>query len=344
MRVSEVVMPKAASDPNRTTVPFEQEERALDVMSDVLGLLRLRGQVFCRTELSAPWGLSFTAEQAQFHVLEQGSCFLQTVDSKEAVGLSAGDLVILPHGRGHRLFDAPESRVVPIKSVVDPQRERPLGPIQFGGGGAQTHLLCGRFRFDARLAASILSGLPPVIHVTGSHGRPVEWLELTIQFLRAEAHSTAPGSSIAMSRLVDLLFVEAIRHWLATSESRPLGWIGALRDPRIGAALVRMHAQPERGWDVETLASEAAMSRSSFAQHFVTLVGEPPSKYLTRWRVYLAARLLQVPGATISQVAERVGYDSEAAFSRVFKRYMRVGPAAFREESIGSLPRRRLSA
>jgi len=324
---------------------LSQEERALDVLSDVLGLLRLRGQVYCRTRLTAPWGLSFTAEQAQFHVVERGACLLQPDASRELIALSDGDLVLLPHGRGHRLLSAPDSRAVPIRVAVGAQREGPLTPITHGGGGARTELVCGRFGFDLRLAGSILAGLPPVLHVRGSHGRPVEWLELIVRFLRAEARSATPGRSVALARLVDLLFLEAIRHWLATSDARPTGWMGALRDPRIGAALVRMHAEPARDWDMESLAAEVGMSRSSFAQHFVDLVGEPPSKYLTRWRMYLAARLLRVPGTTVAQVADRVGYDSEAAFSRVFKRYMRVAPAAFRDEAAGQPPRkRRLSA
>jgi AraC-like DNA-binding protein len=134
-----------------------------------------------------------------------------------------------------------------------------------------------------------------------------------------------------MSRLVDLLFVQTLRHWLTTSQEQPVGWLGALRDPRVGAALALLHENPETAWDVETLASKVGMSRSSFATRFVELVGEPPSKYLTRWRVHLAARLLRAPGATIAQTAERVGYDSEAAFSRAFKRYMRSAPAAFRD-------------
>ena len=324
---------------------FGQEEQALDVLSDVLGLLRLRGQVYCRTHLTAPWGLSFTAEQAQFHVVERGSFLLQPEGSSETLTISEGDLVLLPHGRGHRLLSAPDSKAVPIKVAVAGQRESPLTPITYGGGGAPTDLVCGRFGFDLRLAGSILAGLPPVLRVPGSRGRPLEWLELIVRFLRVEARSATPGRNVALARLVDLLFVEAIRHWLATSDARPTGWMGALRDPRIGVALVRMHAEPQRDWDMESLAAEVGMSRSSFAQHFGDLVGEPPSKYLTRWRMYLAARLLRVPGTTVGQVANRVGYDSEAAFSRVFKRYMRVAPAAFRDEASAQPSRkRRLSA
>ncbi len=204
--------------------------------------------------------------------------------------------------------------------------------------GRRPPFLCGRYHFDAGFASSVLAGLPPLIHVPGAGGRPIEWLDLTIRFLASEAHSSAPGRGIALSRLMDLLFVEAIRYWLVTSEEQRRGWVGALKDPRIGAALVRIHEQPGRAWDVEALAAEVAMSRSSFAQRFVELVGEPPSKYLTRWRIQGAARLLLAPGMTIAQAAKQVGYDSEAAVSRVFKRYIHVSPAAFRKKKWRSPP------
>ena len=313
------------------------DERALDVLSDIVGLLRLRGEVLCQSELSAPWGLAFSPSEVHFHVIERGRCFLQVGSSGQPLEIAGGDLVVLPHGRGHRLFDVVGSRTVPIMSVLKADRPRPTGFLRFGGGGAKTQILCGRFQFDTRLAKSALLGLPPVLHLKNSSGRAPEWLELTMRFLVAEARSTAPGRQIAMSRLVDLLFIQTIRYWLSANDFQPLGWIGALRDPRIGSALTLIHANPERPWDVRTLAAEIGMSRSSFAQRFVELVGEPPRKYLTRLRVHLAARLLQVPGATILNTAAQVGYESEAAFSRVFKRYMRMAPAAFRARKVRRL-------
>jgi AraC-like DNA-binding protein len=312
-------------------------EGALDVLSDIVGLLRLRGEVLCRSELSAPWGLGFAPSEVHFHVIERGRCFLQVGSSGALLEVAGGDLVVLPHGKGHRLFDVVGSRTVPIMSVLKTDRRRPTGFLRFGGGGAKTHILCGRFQFDTRLAKSALSGLPPVLHLRNTSGRAPEWLELTMRFLVAEARSTAPGREVAMSRLVDLLFIQTIRYWLTANDIQPAGWIGALRDPRIGAALTLIHAHPERPWDVRTLAAEIGMSRSSFAQRFVELVGEPPRKYLTRWRVHLAARFLQTPGATIVDTAAHVGYESEAAFSRVFKRYMLMAPGAFRADKVRRL-------
>jgi AraC-like DNA-binding protein len=329
-------MPKSPKPNEQPTQRAQVEARALDVLSDVLGMLRLRGEVMCRNEFSAPFGVSYDSDQAHFHVIERGTCLVRYGEN-ETLKVSGGDLLVLPHGRGHALLDAAGSRVVSLKSILDPRRKRPTGVLRFGGGGAQTDVICGHFRFDTRLRASMLAGLPPILHVRGTNGRPPEWLELTVRYLAAETRSTEPGRELAMSRLVDLLFVQTLRHWLVNSPTQPLGWLGALRDPRVGAALTLVHTSPERPWDVASLAAEVGMSRSSFATRFVELVGEPPSKYLTRWRVHVASRLLRTPGPTIAQTAERVGYDSEAAFSRMFKRYVRIAPAAFREEHMDSL-------
>jgi AraC-like DNA-binding protein len=316
--------------PARRAARVELEERPLDLLSDVLGVLRLRGEVLCRSELSAPWGLGFEAGDAHFHLVERGSCLLERTSSSETLQLSAGDLVVLPHGHGHRLLHARGSKAVPIESLFESEAKRTVSLLRFGGGGVETDIVCGRFYFEAPLSASTLSGLPPVLHVPAVRGGPPEWLALTMRFLAAEARNVAPGRELSMSRLVDLLFIQTIRHWLAENGQLPVGWASALREPRIGAALTLIHRSPERAWDVEALASAAGMSRSSFAQRFVELVGESPRKYLARWRVQLAAQLLRTPGLTISQTAGRVGYASEAAFSRVFKRYMKLSPAQFR--------------
>jgi AraC-like DNA-binding protein len=327
MLVSPIVMAKS---PKRQPPTTEVETGALDVVSDVLGLLRLRGEVLCWSELSAPWGLSFAPDDALFfHIVERGSCLLQVASSDEPLRVSSGDLIVLPAGCGHRLVDSSSARAVPVMSLVDPGAPLP-GHLVYGGGGAETRILCGRFRTDQPLRAPKLPGLPAVFHVRGTGGKQLEWLELAVRLLTTEAQSSAPGQHVALSRLVDFLLVQTIRYWLALRSDPSFGWLGALRDPRIGEALRLMHASPGRRWSVDGLAAEVGMSRSSFGQTFVDLVGEAPAKYLTRWRVHLGARLLQTPGATVAQIADRVGYESAAAFSRVFKRHMQMAPAAFR--------------
>jgi len=305
---------------------------ALDVLSDALGFLRLRGEVLCWSDLSAPWALGFDPDDALFfHIVEHGQCLVH-LPATGWTQLASGDLVVLPAARGHVLASSEASRVVPVMSLVAGEVRLP-GRLRHGGGGARTRVLCGRFRFDGRLAAGLLDGFPPVLVVRGSGGHAPEWLRLTTRLLAAEGRNEAPGRSTALSHLVDLLFVLAVRHWLSTETDLPPGWVSALRDPRIAVALSRIHAAPAENWSVPSLARAAGMSRSSFADRFVALLGEPPNRYLTRWRVHLATRLLRSPGASTAQVASRVGYESEAAFARAFRRVLGVTPGAFRRES-----------
>jgi AraC-like DNA-binding protein len=306
---------------------------ALDVLSDALGFLRLRGEVLCWSDLSAPWALGFEPDDTLFfHIVEHGQCLVH-LPGTGWTRVSSGDLVVLPAERGHVLASSEASRVVPVMSLVSAKVRLP-GRLRHGGGGARTRVLCGRFRFDGRLAAGVLNGFPPVLVVRGSGGRPPRWLRLTTRLLAAEGRSEAPGRSTALSHLVDLLFVLTIRHWLSTEADLPPGWISALRDPRIAVTLARIHAAPAKRWDVPSLARVAGMSRSSFADKFVALLGEPPNRYLTRWRVHLATRLLRSPGTSVAEVASRVGYESEAAFSRAFRRVLGVTPGVFRREGL----------
>jgi AraC-like DNA-binding protein len=238
-------------------------------------------------------------------------------------------MVVLPEGKGHRVASSRDAKVVPIGEIVDPAGR--IGErLRYGGSGATTHLLCGRFRFDEVLRRGSLPGLPDVLHLRGQEPKPPEWLGLTLRLLAAEARNEAPGRDLALSRLVDLLFVQTLRYWLAQDRDAPLAWIGAARDARIAAAITLIHRNPEQSWDVATLASKTGMSRSKFAERFVKLVGEPPTRYLTRWRMHLAARLLRGSHATLREIASQVGYESEAAFNRTFKRYMGASPGAFR--------------
>ena len=314
---------------------------ALDVLSDALGFLRLRGEVLCWSDLSAPWALGFEPDDTLFfHIVEHGQCLVH-LPGTGWTRVSSGDLVVLPAAQGHVLASSEASRVVPVMSLVAAEVRLP-GRLRYGGGGAKTRVLCGRFRFDGRLAAGLLDAFPSVLVVRGSGGRAPEWLRLIARLLAAEGRSEAPGRSTALSHLVDLLFVLAVRHWLSTETELPPGWISALRDPRIAVALSRFHALPAAPWSVPSLARAVGMSRTSFANRFVALLGEPPNRYLTRWRVHLATRLLRSPGTSTAQVASRVGYESEAAFARAFKRVLGVTPGAFRREdqSPASVPRR----
>ncbi len=240
--------------------------------------------------------------------------------------------MVLPHGRGHQLADSQGRRAVPLERLLAGNRSGRCAVLHHGGGGPETLLICGAFRFRQRHGHPLLSLLPEAIHLRGDGGRAPEWLDATLKFLASEARSARPGRETLVSRLTDVLFVQVVRAWLAEQPQGRGGWLGALRDPRIGAALAAMHEHPERPWTVGTLAALAGSSRSPFAGRFAALVGEPPLAYLTGWRMQVAARLLLSGRSSIGEVASRVGYASEPAFSKAFKRAMGVAPGAYRRQ------------
>jgi AraC-like DNA-binding protein len=313
--------PKASRRGPTATMPA-------DLLSDVLGLLALQGEVFCRTELSAPWGLRLVRQSAHFHMIERGAVWFEIESTQHGFEAVAGDLVVLPHGNGHCMMDRAGRTAVPLEQLLPKAVSASL--LRHGGGGVVTDVICGTFHIGGLVAESMLAVLPTVIHMPGAHIQHFAWLDPLLRQLAEESQSDAPGSRFASSRLVDLLLVLVVRYWLAQHPEQRGGLLAAQRDPRIAAALALLHNGPQRSWDVQGLATAVGMSRSSFTERFTTLVGEPPLKYLTRWRVNLAARLLASPTISVAEVAERVGYDSEAAFSRAFKRHLGSAPTVYR--------------
>lgn len=308
-----------------------------DVFTDVLSSLRLRGRLFCRTELTGPWALTVPAgDLAHFHVIETGRCQIRFDDEEETLELAAGDLVVLPHGRGYSLADGarvPSIRLTDLLGKDLPDGSQNSGAaslLRHGGGGPEARMICGAFLFEGSEGHPLLSLLPPVVHVPAEAGRQGGWLEMTLRLLSHEAGHPRPGTETLITRLIDILFVQVVRAWLESLPEGRGGWLGALRDRQIGAALGCIHREPQRAWSVASLASAALMSRSAFAARFTALVGEPPLSYLTRWRMHLAADLLRGKGLSLSEVANRIGYESEAAFSRAFKRRLGASPGAFR--------------
>lgn len=302
-----------------------------DVLTDVLTSIRLQGKIFCYSELSAPWSLALPSGPfAHFHVIERGGGWIKLQGSKAAaIPLGAGDLVILSHGDSHELSDRLETLSAPRnKFRIKDEPGRHL--LRHGGGGAETLLICGSFQFADAVANPLLSLLPPLIHIRGYRNRAGEWLELTVKLLAYEARHVHPGSETVITRLADIIFVQAVRAWIEDQPEDQGGWLGALRDRQIGSALGLVHREPERDWTVSSLAAAVGMSRSPFATRFTALVGEPPLTYLTRWRMHLAASLLQSGQLTIRDVAERAGYESEAAFSKAFKRRVGLAPRTYR--------------
>jgi len=303
--------------------------RISDPLSDVLGTLHLRGSLFMRTEAASPWAIAFPRGEGHFHVVERGDVVASVRGAKRPVVAVAGDLLVFPHGEGHVIADKAGRKGIDLEHVVAKGWDADARLLRVGGGSADTRMICGVFTLDRSGRASLLSALPPVLHVQGRSGRPSDHVDLVVQLFVAEAHGTSPGSALSAARLIDLLLVHAIRDWLSQQPPHVGGWLGAMRDPHVGAALAQLHDRPAYAWTVEELAGRVGLSRSPLAARFTRLVGEPPLRYLTRWRMHLAAQMLK-EGVSVREAAERVGYGSEAAFSRMFKRRMGRAPVKFR--------------
>jgi AraC-like DNA-binding protein len=302
----------------------------VDVLTDVLQSLRLRSSVYCRSELGAPWGLHFLPMPgAVFHCLQHGQGILRVEGDDRWLPLTAGDVVVLPRGEGHLILDAPGSPIF-----------RDLRLDQWGecalmrwSESPSASLLCGAFEIEHDAQHPLFNFLPRVLCIGGRDGRPHPALAAVLSVMAAEAEAGQPGREIALRRLADVLFIQIIRYWIETQGKEARGWLGALRDTQIGQALAAIHGHPARAWTVETLAAEAALSRSAFAARFTALVGEPPLQYLTRWRMRTAAGLLQNRRLALAEIAQRVGYESEVAFSKAFKRELGITPGAHRRPS-----------
>lgn len=307
--------------------PYEEPES--DVLADVLETMRLTNLIHGRLELGAPWGLRLAADgTARFYVVARGSGLLE-VEGQQAIALSAGDVALLPQGGAHVFRDAPGSPVIDL-SLGKCRRHAATGEARrLGGDGPETIVVAGAFRFLSGQQTTLLEGLPAVIHLTAKDPASAPWLPGVVQLLVAESVARRPGGSIVVSRLADVLFVHALR---AEQGANGDGLRG-LQDPHVGAAFRLIHGRPGEAWTVETLAKAAGLSRSAFAARFTGLVGEPPLQYLTRWRMKRAAQELREQNASVAEVAERVGYLSEAAFNKAFKRWEGTTPAAFRRAS-----------
>jgi AraC-like DNA-binding protein len=305
----------------------------VDILSDVLNTLRLRSAVYCRVELRGPWSLAFAQVAcASFHVIEQGGCWLQQGDEDKPLWLERGDLVLLSQGCAHQI--ASDLQIEPVVTIR--LGEGASGECRcdaYGLGGEPTTLICGTFDLAERNTHPLLSLMPPLLLIRSSSGGGLEWLDPTLRFFAAEALRQGPGSQTMLRRLADMLFIQVVRAWIEDPTQAAAGWIGALRDKQIGQAIGLIHNRPNNSWKVADLASAVSMSRSAFSSRFSELVGESPIQYLTRWRMQTAARLLSEERLPLMEVASQVGYDSEAAFSKAFKRIIGVSPSAYRRSA-----------
>ena len=303
----------------------------VDPLGEALHVLRMSGSFYSRCELTAPWALALPAIPGtlMLHVVTAGRSWLE-VKGIEPRLLQPGDLALVPHGEGHRLASAPGVLGPGLWEVAREYESERYEIIRHGGGGAATRLICATVRFDHPAAHHLVGLLPRVIGVEAADSPHAEWLQSTLRLMAAEARELRPGGETVVTRLADVLVIQAIRAWLEHDPAAQTGWLGALRDQQVGRALALIHRDPARAWTVADLAGEVAMSRSAFAARFAGLVGEPPMHYLARWRMRVAETWLREQEGTLGELAGRLGYRSEAAFSRAFKRFVGVSPGAVR--------------
>jgi AraC-like DNA-binding protein len=314
----------------------------MDALSETLRVVRLVGAIFLQGKFTAPWCyqspradaaaplLEPGAEQVViFHLITEGECFVEMPDA-EPLRLVAGDAVVFPHGDAHRM--ASQAGLPPAQggaslSSILARRQRQLA---YGGGGATTRLVCGYLACDARLAHMLLAGLPPVLRVNVRGSTAGLWLESSVRYALAEARSPRPGGAGVLAKLAEVLFIEVLRLYIHEQSHGRIGWLAAVGDRIVGAALNAMHKRPAHAWTLEELAREACTSRSVLAERFQQLVGSPPMQYLTQWRMTLAANLLSASNAPLTRIAEEVGYQTDTAFSRAFRREYGEPPATWR--------------
>jgi len=299
----------------------------MDPLDDVFAAMRVRSALYARLEARTPWGVSLAGgESARFGLVVRGSCLLEVPGVAQPVALAAGDCYVLAHGTPYVLRDHPDTPAVSCASVV---RDRIGGVVELGGTGTAASVICGWFHFDQRAARPLLDLLPVLLHVKMEQARAIA-LQGTLQLLAMETGEPGLGSGLLVSRLADSVFVQAVRAHVEAEGRQQTGWLGALADARIGPALRAMHKDMAREWTVETLASAASLSRSAFAQRFRERVGQAPLEYLTQWRMFKAGNMLGQGHAAVGTIAGAVGYESEAAFSKAFKRTMGMAPGAWR--------------
>jgi len=314
----------------------------MDVLSDVLRAVKLEGAIYYNGEFSAPWGfISPSSDRigpyigktdkhiVTYHLILEGSAQAY-VDDGPRVELSGGDIVVLPHGNEHRIKNGAPPKLVDNGPLLEEVFASPdVKLMRAGGGGQVTRVVCGYMAFDKDISKMFLCGLPPIFKVHIRNDNAGEWLENSIRF-SANGTGDLPGGPVVLAKLSEALFVETLRRYMTTLPPEQTGWLAGARDREVGAALALLHRDPARPWTIADLAREVGVSRSVLAERFRKYLGEPPISYLGRWRLHLGAQLLQTASRSVAQIAGEVGYESEAAFNRAFKREFGDPPARFR--------------
>ena len=314
----------------------------VDALSQALSAVHMTGAIFFDVECALPWAFAVpglhdaahllapgTERIVNYHLVTDGHATVR-VPGSEDLHAVAGDVVVLPHDSPHTVSGKRSSGVVDSRIPVEEVLSGRPRAIRLGGNGSLTRIICGFFGCEKLADRSFLAGLPPVFSVNLRTDDAGLWLENSVRHLLGEAKASGPGTAALLSKMAQVLFVETLRRYMASLPAGAVGWLAGARDPLVGGALSLLHRDPARQWTLAKLALEAGASRSVLGERFTELLGEPPLTYLTRWRLQLAARLLETTAKTALQIAIDVGYGSESALNRAFKREFGIPPARYR--------------
>jgi AraC-like DNA-binding protein len=317
----------------------------MDVLSEVLKVVKLKGAMYFNGEFSAPWSIlsppaskmaPYLAPGAEhviiYHLLTEGQAFFRTEEG-ERITARAGDVIVFPHGDRHWIENG-SAKTVDNSDHLDAVFAKGLKLWRVGGGGEVTRFVCGFMTCEPRLCDMLLGGLPRFFKVNIRDDASGRWLENSIKFSVSQGavDRDRPGGEAVMAKLAEVLFVETLRAYLSELPAQQTGWLAGARDPEVGKTLMLMHQKPCRPWTIASLAKEAGLSRSVLAERFRHYLGEPPMAYLTKWRINLGSRMLTSTSYSVAQIAAEVGYESEAAFNRAFKREFGSPPARYRSK------------
>lgn len=309
----------------------------LDLLSDILTRLTMRGTLYFRTSFTKPWGVAVPAYEnvARFHFAQRGSCLVKVAGADDPVLLAQGDLIIIPHGAQHDLYcgHQPEHTILSLDTVLEKSGYEGRGVLVYGGDEPQseTQLICGHFSFESRARHVLIDRLPPFIHLKNYGEAAGKWMEATLRMIGDEAGGQRIGGDLIALKMSEAIFAQAIRSFIESGDAAEWG-LGAFSDLNLQRALDSFHKTPDKVWTVETLAQAAGMSRTSFAVLFQKKMAMTPMQYVTGWRIEIAKRLLSNPANSLTDAAEGAGYASDSAFSRVFKKETGMTPAGFRKK------------
>ncbi len=307
----------------------------LDLLSDILTNLSMRGTIYFRTSFTKPWGVAVPNYEnvARFHFAHRGSCLVRVAGVADPIDLAQGDLIIIPHGASHALYCGhdPDRTIMPLDTVLEASGFDGSGVLVYGGDDPQseTQLICGHFSFDPQARHILMERLPPYIHLKNYGEHAGRWMEATLRMIGDETGGSKMGGDLIALKMSETIFAQAIRSFIEGRDAPEWG-LGAFSDKNVSRALDAFHKAPTESWTVEALAQKAGMSRTGFAVQFQKLMKMTPIDYVTKWRMEIAKKVLSSPKASLADAAESAGYASDSAFARTFKKETGQTPAEFR--------------